>query len=158
MSEPVAKGGAMNVVDIWTDGACRGNPGPGGWGVVMRAQGQEKQLWGGETPTTNNRMEMTAAIQALSALKRPCRVNLTTDSQYVMKGIQEWLPNWKKRGWRTAGNQPVKNADLWQQLDALCAQHAVRWFWVRGHVGHPENELADQLANRGIDELNGGKA
>jgi len=158
MSETGANIDTVSVVDVWTDGACRGNPGPGGWGVVLRAQGKEKQLCGGENHTTNNRMEMTAAIQALSALKRPCRVNLTTDSQYVMKGIQEWLPNWKKRGWRTAGNQPVKNADLWQQLDALCAQHDVHWAWVRGHVGHPENELADQLANRGIDELNRGKA
>ncbi len=158
MSESAANNNAMSLVDMWTDGACRGNPGPGGWGVVMRAQGQEKQLWGGESLTTNNRMEMTAAIQGLGALKRPCRVNLTTDSQYVMKGMQEWLPNWKKRGWRTAGKQPVKNADLWQQLDVLCTQHQVSWFWVRGHVGHPENELADTLANRGIDELNGGKA
>ncbi|OYY74045.1 MAG: ribonuclease HI [Gammaproteobacteria bacterium 28-57-27] len=143
----------LSSVEIWTDGACRGNPGPGGWGAVLRAAGQEKQLWGGENHTTNNRMELGAAIQALTALKRPCRVTLTTDSQYVMKGMQEWLPNWKKRGWRTAGNQAVKNADLWQQLDALCAKHEVRWAWVRGHVGHPENELADQLANRGIDEL-----
>jgi ribonuclease HI len=143
-------------VEIWTDGACRGNPGPGGWGAILRAQGKEKQLCGGEAHTTNNRMEMTAAIQALSALKRPCQVTLTTDSQYVMKGIKEWLPNWKKRNWRTADNKPVKNADLWQQLDALCGQHAVKWAWVRGHVGHPENELADQLANRGIDELKKG--
>ena len=153
MSEIEASPDKASVVDIWTDGACRGNPGRGGWGVVLRAQGLEKQLCGGENHTTNNRMEMMAAIQALSALKRRCRVNLTTDSQYVMKGMQEWLPNWKKRGWRTAGNAPVKNADLWQQLDALCQQHEVHWFWVRGHVGHPENELADQLANRGIDEL-----
>ncbi|MEW5839215.1 MAG: ribonuclease HI [Pseudomonadota bacterium] len=147
----------MSMVDIWTDGACRGNPGPGGWGAILRAQDKEKQLWGGEHATTNNRMELTAAIRALAALKRRCRVNLTTDSQYVMKGMQEWLPNWKKRGWRTAGGGAVKNADLWQQLDALCAQHEVHWFWVRGHVGHAENELADQLANRGIDELSGNK-
>ncbi len=141
-------------VEIWTDGACRGNPGPGGWGAILRAGGKEKQMWGGEALTTNNRMELMAAIQALSALKRPCKVHITTDSQYVMKGMQEWLPNWKQRGWRTAGKQAVKNADLWQQLDALCTQHRVRWSWVRGHVGHAENELADQLANRGIDELN----
>ena len=144
----------LSPVEIWTDGACRGNPGPGGWGVVLRAAGKEKQMCGGERETTNNRMELTAAIQGLSALKRPCRVNLTTDSQYVMKGIQEWLPNWKKRGWRTAGGGAVKNVDLWQQLDAACQPHQVHWFWVRGHVGHPENELADQLANRGIDEMN----
>ncbi len=140
-------------VEAWTDGACRGNPGPGGWGVILRAMGKERQLWGGEARTTNNRMELTAAIQALAALKRPCRVTLTTDSQYVMKGITEWMPNWKKRGWRTADNKPVKNDDLWRQLDELTRRHDVHWAWVRGHVGHPENELADQLANRGIDEL-----
>lgn len=157
MVEPDSNNEMMSMVDIWTDGACRGNPGPGGWGAILRAQDKEKQLWGGEHATTNNRMELTAAIRALAALKRRCRVNLTTDSQYVMKGMQEWLPNWKKRGWRTAGGGAVKNADLWQQLDALCAQHEVHWFWVRGHVGHAENELADQLANRGIDELSGNK-
>ncbi|MGB9670247.1 MAG: ribonuclease HI [Halothiobacillaceae bacterium] len=141
------------LVEAWTDGACRGNPGAGGWGVVLRAQGHEKRLWGGEPHTTNNRMELTAAIRALEALKRPCRIRITTDSQYVMKGITEWMPNWKRRGWRTADNKPVKNDDLWQALDALCAMHQVEWAWVRGHVGHPENELADQLANLGIDEL-----
>ena len=151
MSQGVGEA-VLGEVEIWTDGACRGNPGPGGWGAVLRAQGNEKLLWGGENPTTNNRMEMTAVVQALAALKRPCRVTLTTDSQYVMKGMQEWLPNWKRRGWRTADNKPVKNADLWQQIDALCARHDVQWTWVRGHTGHPENELADQLANRGIDE------
>ena len=140
---------------IWTDGSCDPNPGPGGWGWH---DGNGDEHCGGSPRTTNNRMEMTAAIQALSALKRPCRVNLTTDSQYVMRGIQEWLPNWKRRGWRTADNKPVKNADLWQQLDTLCGQHEVHWAWVRGHVGHPENELADQLANRGIDEMKQGGA
>ncbi len=140
-------------VEIFTDGACRGNPGPGGWGAVLRYNGQEKLLHGGEAPTTNNRMELMAAIAALSALKRPCQVTLTTDSQYVRKGITEWIQNWKKRDWRNAAKQPVKNADLWRQLDALAARHEVKWHWVKGHSGHRENEMADVLANRGIDEL-----
>jgi ribonuclease HI len=156
LSETLDESLKTSQVEMWTDGACKGNPGRGGWGAVLRTSGKEKLLWGGEAHTTNNRMEMTAAIQALSALKRPCVVTLTTDSQYVMKGIKEWMPNWKKRGWRTAENKPVKNADLWQQLDLLCAQHTLTWVWVRGHTGHPENELADQLANRGIDELRKG--
>lgn len=141
------------VVEIFTDGACRGNPGPGGWGVVMRYQGNEKELWGGEKNTTNNRMELTAAIQGLQALKRPCAVVMTTDSEYVRKGITEWLTNWKKRGWKTASKEPVKNVDLWQQLDEEATKHEIRWEWVKGHSGHLENEQADRLANRGIDEI-----
>lgn len=143
----------MKEVDIFTDGACRGNPGPGGWGAVLRAGTHEKELFGGETPTTNNRMELMAAIQALEALREPCKVILTTDSQYVRKGITEWMHNWKKRGWRTAGKQPVKNVDLWQRLDLACHQHQIDWRWVKGHSGHVDNERADQLANRGIDEM-----
>jgi len=140
-------------VEIFTDGACRGNPGPGGWGALMRFNGTEKRLHGGERETTNNRMEMMAAIMALETLTRPCQIDLTTDSQYVMKGINEWMANWKRRGWKTAAKKPVKNVDLWQRLDAALAQHQVEWHWVRGHTGHPENELADELANLGIDEL-----
>jgi len=142
-----------NLVEIFTDGACRGNPGPGGWGALLRFKGKEKELYGGEAETTNNRMELMAAIRALESLTRPCRISLTTDSQYVMKGITEWMANWKKRGWKTAARQPVKNVDLWQRLDQALARHEVKWHWVRGHTGHPENERADQLANRGIDEL-----
>ena len=140
-------------VDAYTDGGCRGNPGPGGWGVVMRSAGKEKELWGGEAATTNNRMELTAVIRALEALKRAAVVRVHTDSQYVQKGISAWIHNWKRNGWRTADKKPVKNADLWQTLDALAAQHQIEWLWVRGHAGHPENERADRLANRGIDEL-----
>lgn len=140
------------IVEVFTDGACRGNPGPGGWGALLRFRGQEKRIWGGEDHTTNNRMELTAAIRALAALKRPCRVVLTTDSEYVRKGITEWIASWKRRGWRTADRKPVKNSDLWQQLDVEASRHQVDWRWVRGHDGHPENELADELANRGIDE------
>jgi ribonuclease HI len=140
-------------VVIYTDGACKGNPGPGGWGALLVYKGAEKELWGGDPNTTNNRMELMAAIAGLIALTRPCSVKLVTDSQYVMKGIQEWLPNWKKRGWKTAARQPVKNADLWQQLDEQVNRHQVEWQWVRGHTGHPGNERADQLANRGVSEL-----
>jgi ribonuclease HI len=140
-------------VEAWTDGACRGNPGPGGWGVLLRYKGKEKTLYGGERETTNNRMELMAAIQALESLTRQCKVQLTTDSQYVQKGITEWLPNWKRRGWKTAARKPVKNADLWRRLDQAVADHEVEWHWVRGHSGHPENELADTLANQAIDEL-----
>ena len=140
-------------VEIFTDGACRGNPGPGGWGALLRSGTTEKPLYGGEPDTTNNRMELTAAIEALRVLKRPCKVALTTDSQYVRKGITEWLPNWKKRNWKTAAKAPVKNADLWRALDELAAKHDIEWHWVKGHSGHRENELADALANRGIDEL-----
>ncbi len=142
----------VDRVDIFTDGACRGNPGPGGWGAVMRFRGKEKQLYGGEPETTNNRMELKAVIMALEELTRPAAVRVTTDSQYVKKGITEWIHNWKRNGWRTAAKKPVKNSDLWQELDQLVAQHDVAWDWVKGHSGHPENELADTLANRGIDE------
>ena len=142
----------MKQVDIFTDGACRGNPGPGGWGAILRYGDKEKELFGGEPHTTNNRMELMAAIQALEALKDPCEVNLTTDSQYVRKGITEWLANWKKRNWQTAAKKPVVNKDLWQRLEAAAERHRVKWHWVRGHSGHSENERADRLANRGIDE------
>ncbi len=140
-------------VEAYTDGACRGNPGPGGWGVLLRYKDNEKTLYGAEQETTNNRMELMAAIQALESLTRQCSVKLTTDSQYVQKGITEWLPNWKKRGWKTAARKPVKNADLWRRLDQAVADHDVEWHWVRGHSGHPENEMADALANQAIDEM-----
>lgn len=143
----------MNRVEIFTDGACRGNPGPGGWGALLRFGDDEKELCGGEAETTNNRMELMAVIQALSALKRPCDVILTSDSTYVLKGIQEWMPSWKKRGWKTAAKKPVKNVDLWKLLDDAIKGHTIDWRWVKGHSGHAENEIADQLANRGIDEL-----
>jgi len=141
------------VVDIFTDGACSGNPGPGGWGVLLRYDGREKELHGGEAATTNNRMELMAAIKALESLKRPVKARLHTDSQYVKKGITEWIHDWKRRGWRTADKKPVKNVDLWQRLEAALAQHDVKWVWVRGHAGHAENERADELARRGIAEL-----
>lgn len=141
---------AGTEVRIYTDGACSGNPGPGGWAALLRYNDREKTLSGGEPTTTNNRMELAAAIAGLEALKRPCRVVIVTDSQYVMKGITEWLPRWKARGWRTAGKQPVKNADLWQRLDALVQRHEVRWEWVRGHAGHAENERVDALARAAI--------
>jgi len=140
-------------IDIYADGGCRGNPGPGGWGVLMQAGGVEKELCGGEALTTNNRMELTAVIRALEALKRPSTAQVHTDSQYVQKGIKEWIHNWKRNGWRTADKNPVKNVDLWQALDALAQQHEIKWLWVKGHAGHPGNERADRLANRGIDEL-----
>ncbi len=143
----------MKKIQIYTDGACKGNPGPGGWGVVLRYGQHEKRLYGGQKMTTNNQMELMAAIEGLKILKESCEVKLTTDSQYVRKGITEWLHNWKKNGWRTAAKAPVKNADLWQQLDEQCQRHKVTWFWVKGHSGHPENELADQLANLGVEEL-----
>lgn len=136
----------MEHVEIFTDGACSGNPGPGGWGTILRAKGLEKELSGGEKMTTNNRMEMMAVIAGLEALKRPCHVTITTDSQYVMKGMTEWLKGWKAKNWRTAARQPVKNADLWQRMDAAAQPHKLEWEWVRGHDGHPENERADQLA------------
>jgi ribonuclease HI len=143
----------MKRVEIFTDGACKGNPGPGGWGAVLRYQGRERMLHGGEPHTTNNRMELTAAIEALSALREPCEVTLTTDSEYLRKGITEWMANWKRRGWKTAAKEPVKNVDLWQRLDEAVQRHTIHWHWVKGHSGHRENELADQLANRGIAEL-----
>ena len=142
-----------DTVEIFTDGACRGNPGPGGWGVLLRYAGNEKSLYGGEHDTTNNRMELTAAIKGLEALTRQSSVTLTTDSKYVMQGINEWIINWKKRGWKTAAKKPVKNVDLWKQLDSVIQQHDIQWQWVKGHSGHRENEIADDLANKGIDEL-----
>jgi ribonuclease HI len=142
-----------DTVYIYTDGACRGNPGPGGWGALLRYQGKEKELYGGEPATTNNRMELTAAIRGLQALNRPSKVALATDSQYVKKGITEWLPNWIRRGWKTASNTPVKNADLWRLLDQAQSGHQVAWHWVKGHAGHRDNERADRLANRGLEEL-----
>ena len=144
----------MNHIEIYTDGACKGNPGPGGWGVLLKSGGTEKELFGGELGTTNNRMELTAVIQALQALKRPCQVTLHADSQYVLKGITEWLVGWKAKGWKTAAKQPVKNVDLWQQLDAVVSTsgHKIDWRWVRGHNGDPGNERADALANRGVEQ------
>ncbi|PKL96066.1 MAG: ribonuclease HI [Gammaproteobacteria bacterium HGW-Gammaproteobacteria-8] len=136
----------MTDVRIWTDGACSGNPGPGGWGAVLRWNGTEKELSGGEPDTTNNRMELMAAIRALEALKRPCRVELTTDSNYVRQGMTEWLPRWQANGWKTAARKPVKNDDLWRRLVQASAGHEIRWCWVKGHSGHPENERADRLA------------
>jgi ribonuclease HI len=142
-----------HTIRIYTDGACRGNPGPGGWGALLVAGERERELWGGERLTTNNRMELTAAIRGLEALKRRCKVDLYTDSQYVRNGIREWLIQWKKRGWKTADRKPVKNQDLWERLDELVTGHDIEWHWVRGHSGHGGNERADALANRGIDEL-----
>ncbi len=139
-------------IDIYADGACKGNPGPGGWGALLRAGGHEREMFGGEPHTTNNRMELTAVIRALEALRRPASVRVYTDSQYVQQGISTWIHGWKRKGWKTAGGTPVKNADLWRSLDALAAQHRVEWHWVRGHAGHPDNERADALANRGVAE------
>jgi ribonuclease HI len=144
-----------DVITIYTDGACKGNPGPGGWGAWLSNGGHEKELWGGEAVTTNNRMELTAVIEALSALKRSSEVVIHTDSQYVRQGITEWIHNWKQRGWKTADRKPVKNVDLWQRLDALAAAHKVHWRWVKGHAGDPGNERADGLANRGVPGARG---
>lgn len=144
---------ANNSVIIYTDGACRGNPGPGGWGVSLRFNGHHKTLYGAEAETTNNRMELTAAIMALETLTRPCQVKLNTDSKYVLEGITSWMANWKKRGWKTASRKPVKNAELWQRLDAATEKHEIEWVWVKGHSGDPGNELADELANQGIAEM-----
>ena len=146
----------MRSVRAYTDGACSGNPGPGGWGVVLQFGDHERELKGGESDTTNNRMELTAAIEALKALKEPCHIALTTDSTYVKDGITKWLSNWKRNGWKTAAKKPVKNQDLWQQLEDYVAQHTVEWLWVKGHSGHPENERADTLANEGMSALKRG--
>ena len=139
-----------DTIYIYSDGACKGNPGPGGWGALLVSSGHRKEISGGEANTTNNRMEMTAVIRALESLKRPSTVEVHTDSQYVQKGISEWMPGWKRRNWRTADGKPVKNQDLWLQLDALSQLHRIEWKWVRGHAGHPENERADALANQGV--------
>tara|TARA_Y100000782_G_scaffold73466_1_gene79344 strand:+ start:12694 stop:13131 length:438 start_codon:yes stop_codon:yes gene_type:complete len=143
----------VNIVEIFTDGACKGNPGPGGWGAFLRYDGAEKQICGGEENTTNNRMELMAAIVALETLNRPCDVVITTDSQYVRQGITQWLEGWKRKGWMNSQKKPVKNVDLWKRLDSATQPHSIEWKWVKGHSGHPENELADQLANKGVEEL-----
>ncbi len=145
-----------DIIDIFTDGACSGNPGPGGWGAILRWRGTERELWGGAPDTTNNRMEMTAAIRAIEAVKRPVKIRLHTDSTYVKDGITKWIANWKKKGWKTANRKPVKNVDLWQLLDQAVARHDVEWHWVKGHAGHLENERADELARRGIIDHDGG--
>ncbi len=142
----------MNV-EIYTDGACKGNPGPGGWGALLRCNGKEKKMYGYEPLTTNNRMEMMAAIKSLEALSKPCTVALYTDSKYLMQGINEWIYGWKKNGWKNSKKEPVKNVDLWQQLDQLKSTHKIEWHWVKGHAGHPENEMADSLANQAIEEM-----
>jgi ribonuclease HI len=141
------------TVELYTDGACKGNPGPGGWGSLLRYRGVEKELYGGEAETTNNRMELTAVIKGLEALSWPCRVRIATDSTYVKQGMTQWIARWRRNGWRTAERKPVKNRDLWERLDALLSRHQVEWQWVRGHSGHPENERADQLANLGVDSI-----
>jgi len=147
-----------DIVEIFTDGACKGNPGVGGWGALLRTKGKERELCGGENHTTNNRMELMAAIAALEVLTRPCSVKLHTDSKYVQQGISEWLQGWKQRGWKTSNKQPVKNDDLWRRLDTAASRHQIEWLWVKGHAGHDGNERADQLANRGVEEiLNGQK-
>jgi len=142
-----------NVVEIFTDGACRGNPGPGGWGTLLRYQGNEKEMMGAERDTTNNRMELMAAIKGLETLTKPCKVRVTTDSIYVKNGITEWIAGWKERQWRTASKKPVKNVDLWQQLDKVSAAHEIEWYWVKGHSGHAENDRVDELANMAIDDM-----
>ncbi len=147
-AEPAASPG---TVEMWTDGACKGNPGPGGWGVLMRYGTHERELFGGELETTNNRMELTAVIKALEALTRPCAVTLHVDSSYVMNGMKTWIAGWKRNGWRTSAKKPVKNVDLWQELDAAIARHEVTWVWVKGHAGDPGNERADELANKGVE-------
>jgi ribonuclease HI len=144
---------ASKVVDIYADGACKGNPGAGGWGALLEHDGKTRELCGGEAQTTNNRMELTAVIRALEALRRPCRAKVHTDSQYVQRGISAWIHDWKRRGWRTADRKPVKNQDLWRRLDELAQQHDVEWIWVKGHAGHPGNERADELANRGVASI-----
>ena len=146
---------SSTTIEIFTDGACKGNPGPGGWGALLRYQDKEKSLFGGELDTTNNRMEMMAVIEALRSLKRPCEIKLTTDSVYVKNGITSWITGWKQRGWKTAAKKPVKNVDLWKQLDEEVVKHEVEWHWVKGHSGHRENEIADELANQGVDQVLG---
>lgn len=148
-----ATGSPMACVDLYTDGACKGNPGPGGWGVLLRSGSHEKELYGGEAQTTNNRMEMRAVIEGLNALHRACKVRIFTDSQYVKNGIETWLAGWKRNGWKTAAGKPVANQDLWQALDVARVRHHVDWHWVKGHAGHPDNERADALANRGVDQV-----
>ena len=143
----------MKTVIIYTDGACRGNPGPGGWGVLIKYKEHSKEMYGGDASTTNNKMELTAAIEALKEIKEPCEITLYTDSKYVLKGIEEWIHNWKKRGWKGSNRKPVKNIELWKKLDELRDKHTIKWNWVKGHSGDPGNETADMLANRGIDEL-----
>jgi ribonuclease HI len=145
------------VVELFTDGACKGNPGPGGWGSLLRYRGVEKELFGGEPDTTNNRMELTAVIKGLETLNRECPVRIVTDSQYVKQGVTQWMARWRRNGWRTADKKPVKNRDLWEALDAQIARHQVSWQWVRGHAGHPENERADRLANKGVEQVRGRK-
>ena len=147
---------ADNVVRLYTDGACKGNPGVGGWGALLRCGGREKELYGGEADTTNNRMELMAVIQGLNALTRPCVVEVWLDSEYVKNGITQWMTNWKRRGWKTADRKPVKNAELWRELDAAAQRHTVTWHWVRGHTGHEGNERADALANRGVEQVRSG--
>jgi ribonuclease HI len=144
------------AVEMWTDGACKGNPGPGGWGVLLKSGGHERELFGGEPLTTNNRMELTAVIEGLRALTTTCRIDLHIDSQYVMNGVTKWIAGWKRNAWRTADKKPVKNQDLWQALDAEVARHAISWHWVKGHAGDPGNERADQLANKGVDQVRAG--
>ena len=146
------------IVEIYTDGACKGNPGVGGWGALLRTKGKEREMFGGEAHTTNNRMELMGAIAALEVLSRPCHIRLHTDSKYVQQGISEWVHGWKQRGWKTASKQPVKNEDLWRRLDEAVARHKIEWIWIKGHAGHTENERADQLANRGVEDILNGKA
>lgn len=148
----------MSQVELYTDGACRGNPGPGGWGALLRANGRERELCGGDPVTTNNRMELMAAIEGLKALRRPCVVDIYTDSEYLRRGVTEWLAKWKTTGWRTAARKPVKNEDLWRQLEAETTGHELRWHWVKGHSGHVDNERADALANRGLDSMLAGSS
>jgi ribonuclease HI len=155
-AHPHAHAAAADAVEIWTDGACKGNPGPGGWGALLRSGTHERELFGGEPATTNNRMELTAVIEALAALKRSCDVVIHTDSQYVKLGITEWMRQWERRGWKTADRKPVKNVELWQRLDEQVRRHKVQWRWVRGHSGNPGNERADALANRGVEKVLGG--
>jgi ribonuclease HI len=145
------------IVEIFTDGACKGNPGVGGWGALLRTKGKEREMYGGEAHTTNNRMELMGAIAALEILSRPCHIRLHTDSKYVQQGITEWVHGWKQRGWKTSSKQPVKNEDLWRRLDEVVSRHKIEWIWVKGHAGHIENERADQLANRGVEEVLNGK-